>query len=157
MTAPWLPDIDGLLSELSKDRGLQPSASGAFDGDSWVWIWREYLDDPMGNDDARVVEARLRSRPDELHDGLQAELFAVASWLKGRRASWSRTCWARYVDPGELSNPQFAQELGAALDVAWRDAHEAAERLIKSPESPRDATLRMLGGTGVVVRKRPRP
>jgi hypothetical protein len=153
MRLPWLTDLDEDLQTVFRNAGAPLLEKQAFAGDAWVWSGREYLEQPTDEDSGCAAEVQFRARPDQLHDGPQVELLAAAWGVKKRRVSWSRTCWARYVDPSELHNDGLLKELTEVLLQAWVDAQMAGKNLTSLPD-PRDQAIQMLNEKGVSVRMR---
>jgi hypothetical protein len=154
MSITWLTTLDGELRKAFQAAGVPLSEAQAFDGGGWVWSGREYLDRPPDSAGSRVAQIQFRAQPDRLRDGPQIELSAAAWGLKSRRTAWSRICWARYVDPGELGGDRLIEELTPLLTEAWRDAHLAAEHLDPSHD-PRSEAINMLQEKGIPVRAHP--
>ena len=76
----WLAGLDKDLTAVTSDLGLPRSETQAFDGDGWVWAYRDYLDQAMDGESSRVAEFQVRARPDGLHDGPQLEIIATDPW-----------------------------------------------------------------------------
>ena len=149
----WLAGLDKDLTAVTSDLGLPRSETQAFDGDGWVWAYRDYLDQAMDGESSRVAEVQVRARPDGLHDGPQLEIIATAWTLKSRHVAWSRPCAAQYVDPSVLDSAPFIEWLSTSLRKAWVAAHEAARAILEAPD-PREEAIHKLRKHGIRVRAR---
>lgn len=156
----WLSTLDRGLQNVSARLRLPYQEAQAFDGDGWVWTYRDYLD--VSPDDvqtlnpnvqSRVAEVQVRSRPDHVEAGLQLEIVASAWALKSRQAAWSRTHAARHVDPPALLTQPFTDWLAGNLHEAWSAAHKAADTILKEPDA-RSVAIDVLRNYGFAVRVR---
>jgi len=147
----WLASLDKDLKAVTADLGLPHSETQAFDGDGWVWAYRDYLDQVTHGESSRVAEVQVRARPDGLHDGPQLEIIATAWTLKSRHVAWSRPCAAQYVDPSVFDSPHFTNWLSTSLRKAWGAAHEAASAILEAPD-PRQEAIHKLRKRGIRVR-----
>lgn len=134
-----LAQLDSLVEGAAKVAELPERVVRGFDGDSWVWIWRDYYDEQTRRWHAadetaagqRTAETRVSARPDPLSAGTEVRVSAAA-WMENRRdISWARTQWSRYVNSS--LNQEGLQRLQRVLTDLLREtrriARENAKRL----------------------------
>jgi hypothetical protein len=118
----------------------------AFDGESWVWLWRE-----MEEDDALkpVPEALLRARPDVFGEGVEIEISGGAWMPQKREIAAGRVYFAQYFEALPQGN-ELSSQLGNQISRAWKGAQETARRLPEI-ERRRNETVDKLRTTGVLA------
>lgn len=106
-----------------------PGAAGGFDGDGWVWIWTNPLEETQ-----RVATVVYRASPDSFDKGVQNEVLATAS-LREPKLSWGIKVWADYLSREEVEESQervldsLRETLETQLSKAMKQATSAAENL----------------------------
>ncbi len=126
-----MQNIDASVKAAAVKLGLHP-VPGAFDGEGWVWIWRE-IDEQ--NLEKPVRQALVRARPDSLGEGVEIQVSA-GSWIpEKRRLAAGRVYFAQYFEslPDDLGS-----QLQGPLSKAWQGALALAARLPES-EKPEEA------------------
>lgn len=83
-TQAWLRILDTAINNAVEDILPYPVIHG-FDGDGWVWKWREYTWDRE-----RVSEVHFRARPEPLGEGVETEISILAWMLQNRKLSYGR-------------------------------------------------------------------
>lgn len=120
---------------------------GGFDGDEWVWAWRENTEAP--NKKACVTEASLRLR--EYPEGERAEFTVTAgAWLRDtRRIALAHPVARRLVALKEIEKEKndLIKDLGSGLGMAKREADELRKKLPEY-EAKNDDLLRTLREKG---------
>lgn len=70
----WLRYLDGVIEGAAPEELAAFGPVKGFDGDAWVWIWREETAEPSGS----VVEVRIAARPDTMDPGAEVWVTAMA-------------------------------------------------------------------------------
>lgn len=150
----WFERLDDVVVRAGELAGLPGPVVRGFDGDSWVWLWRNYLDGQT-----RVAETLFRARPDSLETGLHTEVSAMAWMVDQRQLSWARPYGTRYLDlkSGELVSPdqaaqdRLAEGLAERLSDAWKGAMVAVAQL-EDLDAHRERTIRKVREQGLLGR-----
>ncbi len=142
----WLTDLNGVV----KESGPSSPVRG-FDGDAWVWLWRERL--KVGGELGIVlVDVRLRAFPDAVTTKrIRVEVVAHVWAEQARDVSWS----ANYTLPPlqfPLKDPRrdefqksLEQTIGSRLEKARKTAY-GRDRLL----SRRRETTQKLRNSGIL-------
>lgn len=126
----WLSRLTDITIGAAKKAGLPDKVAQGFDGESWLWIWRDYVGE---KGDERIAETRFRVQPDAFGEGLETEVSGNAWMQESREISWARSYSVRYLELkalGSSNMPEpFKNQLEDNLRLAWDGAHESAQRL----------------------------
>jgi hypothetical protein len=126
----WYTELNHIALAAGEAADLPgPGAAGGFDGDGWVWIWTNQLEESQ-----RVATVVYRASPDSFDRGVQNEVLAAAS-LREPKLSWGIRVWAEYLSRQEVEESQEAalenlrETLETQLSKAMKQATSAAENL----------------------------
>jgi hypothetical protein len=125
--------MDALISEAAKVAQL-PSGGGlpgAFDGDEWSWVWREYIRGQSGYEVAVDLRVRVRCMSGTI---IQGTVSALAWPVKLDLRAFSRVAvipdpvidWGMSDVQDEQKIHQSATILGKHLSWAWNKAYASA-------------------------------
>ena len=118
----WLDDIVDIVNKAA-ERAELPPRPVAFDGESWVWIWREL----EGQNLPGVPEALARAQPDVMFQGIETTIAAGAWMREHRNISIGRTIYTRYIPLNRLR--LAPEQLTVAFAQHLRNARETARYL----------------------------
>jgi hypothetical protein len=145
-----VPRVQELAAKAGTQTHLPQPVVQGFDGESWVWLWRTYMQD----EPPRTAEVRLRARPDEFADGLELEVSASAWLEESPGIAWSRVFASRFLELSQIEADDFPSEFvhafASLLHQAHRGAIDAVRRLDEIAER-RDGTIERLRARGAIV------
>jgi hypothetical protein len=150
MIADWLSNT---VLKAAEEADLPRPVIDAFDGDSWVWIWRAEVTYSGG---PAIAEVAFRARPDPRGEGFQTETSALAWDPVRRERSWTRTYESRYLESKRFgSDPQamdaIHQTLSENFRIAMGDATYAARWSLDETNARRQNTVDELRRKGIFV------
>lgn len=141
----WYEKLNGVL-ETAKATYHLTEPIGAWDGDSYVWLWRTVLEE----DHLILMEVRLEAKIGVLGEGVEVSIFAIVSNLKCDFLSWKM--WAKYEEIDNLSSQDFLHELLLNIGRAWSKVRSTAsdferkyQEYLTQQSSAVAKTLKMIG------------
>ena len=131
----WYKSVARDVEEAAAKAALPPR-TGGFDGDAWVWRWRQALPPDVPPD--LTAETRLRIRPGSL-EGANFEV-SIAAWLESHRdVAASEVLWSQFYRPSDVerlkATGELTKELARFLRQGMLAVKTLAQRLPEISES----------------------
>lgn len=113
-TPRWLigaRKLEAAVEKAATKRGLG-SLAGGFDGSAQVWLWYDSVDTDGGK---AVAQTRLTVRPDQLGEGVETDISAVAWMGNNRSIAWTRRYFGVYLELETLERKESLDKFGNSL------------------------------------------